>query len=324
MVFFITCLRALAACLITNSHYTGIYPSDLIANGGLIGDVLFFAVSGYCLYNVKASFPKWYVKRVWRIYPPVWIATLLYVLVGAYSFSDNSFLYWFVYPTYYHFIASIVLLYIPYYFIVKIRVLRDHIPLIMLLIGIVMLGLYVFAYNKTYYHIDNVREPFIRFLFMESMLMGAYFRKEEKFFRNNISVKYPILAILSFAAYFISKTVFSKITVLSDFQIVNQLIIFVLLYTVFRTGIGMDAKLDILPKSIKSCITFVAGLTLEIYVVQYVLIDVLRPFFGFPLNWCVITASIVLAAWGLHNICRGLYKFSDWIVLKILQKRKSV
>ena len=41
MIFFIMCLKALAACLITNAHYKGIYPSDLIANGGLIGDVLF-------------------------------------------------------------------------------------------------------------------------------------------------------------------------------------------------------------------------------------------------------------------------------------------
>ena len=47
MVTFITFLRAIAACLITNAHYTGIYPTDLIANGGLVGDVIFFAVSGY-------------------------------------------------------------------------------------------------------------------------------------------------------------------------------------------------------------------------------------------------------------------------------------
>ena len=41
MIFFITVLRALAACLITNAHYTGVYPTDIIANGGLVGDVLF-------------------------------------------------------------------------------------------------------------------------------------------------------------------------------------------------------------------------------------------------------------------------------------------
>ena len=44
LIFFVTVLRALAACIITNAHYTGVYPTDLIANGGLLGDVIFFAV----------------------------------------------------------------------------------------------------------------------------------------------------------------------------------------------------------------------------------------------------------------------------------------
>ena len=82
MIFFITVLRALAACLITNAHYTGIYPIEIIANGGLIGDVLFFAVSGYCLYNVKyelspKGFALWYGKRLWRVYPPVILMTFI-------------------------------------------------------------------------------------------------------------------------------------------------------------------------------------------------------------------------------------------------------
>lgn len=34
MIFFITVLRALAACFITNAHYEGIYPTNIIANGG--------------------------------------------------------------------------------------------------------------------------------------------------------------------------------------------------------------------------------------------------------------------------------------------------
>lgn len=49
---FIVMIRALAACIITNAHYRGVYPTDLIANGGLLGDVLFFAVSGFCLASI--------------------------------------------------------------------------------------------------------------------------------------------------------------------------------------------------------------------------------------------------------------------------------
>ena len=79
MIFFITVLRALAACIITNSHYVGVYPTDLIANGGLFGDVIFFAVSGFCLTNVKNSFPKWYGKRLVRVFPAVFIISIIYI-----------------------------------------------------------------------------------------------------------------------------------------------------------------------------------------------------------------------------------------------------
>lgn len=44
---FIIVLRALSALIITNSHYNNIYPLEIIANGGLLGDVLFFAISGF-------------------------------------------------------------------------------------------------------------------------------------------------------------------------------------------------------------------------------------------------------------------------------------
>ena len=132
MVFFIVVLRALAACLITNSHYTGVYPTDLIANGGLVGDLLFFAVSGYCLFNVKTSFPRWYGKRLARIYTPVLLITAVYFLLGQYAFDQQqNFVWWFLYPTGYHFVGSIVLLYIPFWFVGRFEVFRKRIPWLM-------------------------------------------------------------------------------------------------------------------------------------------------------------------------------------------------
>lgn len=46
MVEYAIFLRALAAILITNSHYVGVYPIDLIASGGLLGDVIFLLYPG--------------------------------------------------------------------------------------------------------------------------------------------------------------------------------------------------------------------------------------------------------------------------------------
>lgn len=53
MYFFITTLKALASILITNSHYANIWPVPSMAAGGLLGDILFFAVSGYALANIR-------------------------------------------------------------------------------------------------------------------------------------------------------------------------------------------------------------------------------------------------------------------------------
>lgn len=305
MVFYITVLKALAACLITNAHYTGIYPTDLIANGGLIGDVIFFAVSGYCLSNIKMNFPRWYGKRLIRCYLPVILATAVYMLLGAYSLGEHPFLWWYGYPTYYHFIASIVVLYIPFYIIMSIPKLKENLPWVMAAIGAVYLLVYLFFYDRSYYHIDAVREPMIRFLFMESMLLGAYFKQKDAHYRNRFSGWHVVALVASFVLYFVSKFAFSSGgPVLCHLQIINQVWILVLLYFTLRVFSGLDTRLANMPKWVKGVIGYIATLTLEIYVVQYVLIDWIRPLFGFPLNWIVLTASILAAAVVLHYVCK--------------------
>ena len=78
-VYAIIILRVIATCLITNTHYNNVYPSEKFAVGGLLGDVLFFAVSGFCYSNgINKSFGDWYSKRWKRIYPSVVIMALLF------------------------------------------------------------------------------------------------------------------------------------------------------------------------------------------------------------------------------------------------------
>ena len=327
MIFFIVVLRALAACLITNSHYTGIYPTDIIANGGLLGDVIFFAVSGYCLLNVKKDFPTWYGKRLWRVYLPVLLITAVYFLIGQYKFGEDGFLWWFVYPTNYHFVASIVLLYIPFYFIGRYDFFKNRIPLIAGVVGVVYLVVYVFFYDKSYYHIDTVREWMIRFLFFESMLLGGYFRHNDDKFRNKFHWALPIITGTLFVVYFASKLLFSKYVKLAPLQIINQFIIFALLFFVFWLFASLDKKLEKLPKPIKVCFEYLSKITLEIYIVQYVLISVLKPYFTFPINWVVITASILLAATALHYVCKLIYwgvdKLIDFLKNKLTKKEEK-
>ena len=307
MIYFITVLRALAACLITNAHYTGVYPTDIIANGGLIGDILFFAVSGYCLYQIRDPFAAWYGKRLVRIYPPVWLFSVVCLGLGTYSLQNHGLLWWLMYPTYYHFVASIAVLYVVYYWVIRNQVLREHLPQVMCVAAGIYLIVYTFFYDKTYYHIDVVREPMIRFLFLESMLLGAYFRQNDKKFRNRFSLRWVAAVIVAAGLYFASKIVFSRGQAYMYLQFLNQVTIFVLLYTLLRLFSGMDAMLERMPGLAKRIIEFVAAITLEIYIVQYVLIDMIRPFFSFPVNWIAMTGSILLAAFALH-MCDGMIR----------------
>lgn len=326
MIAFITWLRCLAALLITNAHYVGIYPTDLIANGGLIGDIVFFCVSGYCLTNLRTGFFKWYRKRLSRILPVVILISIVYLLLGEYDFAFYAkgtettplfvllsaigvtypkWLSWFVYPTYYHFVASILILYIPYYFILKNQFTKTHLPLVMCIVFLGYLSAYCFGFDKTFYHIDTVREPFIRFLFLESMLLGAWFKLNDAKLRNTgNSFVFALGALASFAAYFISKIAFSRMAgSLLSLQIFNQLIIFALLYFIMRWFSSTDRALEQTPRWLSSPVHFIAKLTLEIYLVQYVLIDlVVGMQLFFPLNWILLTSIIVLSAWILHMV----------------------
>lgn len=108
--------------------------------------------------------------------------------------------------------------------------------------------------------------------------------------------------ILLFALYFASKLLFSRKEAWAEFQIVNQLILFGLLFAVFVLFSHLDGALERMPKWIKAIVSYISKITLEIYVVQYALITYIRPLFGFPLNWIVLTASIIVSASILHYL----------------------
>lgn len=308
---FIVLVRAIAAIVITNSHYTGVYPTDLIANGGLLGDVLFFAVSGYCLSNIKDAFPKWYLKRFIRVYIPVWIITLIYVLLGFYWISNPSeglkMLLW---PTHWHFIASIILLYIPFYIVSKnVEMNTKNYQRTISVTFALQLILYLTIYDHSYYHIDSVYQPMIEFLFFQSMVLGLHFRwrcTQNDCLNTKASAKVIMGGGILFVLYFISKTMFVKYESIADFQILNQIVLYCFLYVLFLLFMGLEKKLQKF-KGTKcwSVIKFIADRTLEIYLVQYVILEYLK--IGvFPINWLLLTSCIIAAATILRWLSRQI------------------
>ena len=316
-MYFIDCLRAIATILITNSHYSEIWPISALAIGGLLGNVLFFAVSGFCLFNIKENFGKWYLKRILRIYPVVIVFTSITVMLGFHSltsFSDAVKL--FIYPTNYVFLVWLMMCYAGFYRVVWCDK-KFNLSIQKVLVGLIVVWLIVYLafIDKSYYHIDQVHKPFILFLYFACMLIGGGFRKYyQKFLKSNCKLLEVFLLVVSLGLYFATKIVFSKLESLSYLQILNQITIFAVVYFAFKTFISLEEKLKTLPSIVIKPIKFLAKITLQIYIVQFVIILKLKHLV-FPLNFVVVTALIILVAYLLYLV--------EFYVRKLIEKLKE-
>lgn len=316
---FINLLRVLAAICITNSHLANVWPISAIASGGMLGDVLFFAISGYCLYNSEfrlRDFGKWYIKRIRRIYITVTVITLLTCFFTEFPSSVSGWIKTFIYPTQYHFVASIMILYIVYYiWMYFLKRWRVRVWISGTTFLTVTLIIYALTFDKSWYHIDVVEDQFIRFLFFTAMLMGAYFRESEKEV-GNPSVKnvgaVSILCVGLVMLYFAVRIVVPKFE-LFTVQFLTWIAILIALYGIFYWAETLEPYLLQLPVKANRCLAFLAGITLQIYLVQFPIIERFEIFI-FPLNLLVIMVVIIVAATIVYWIDYFVQKIIDVIV----------
>jgi peptidoglycan/LPS O-acetylase OafA/YrhL len=120
-----TALRVLAIVLIANSHLEDLYPFRQLAADGLLGNALFFMLSGLGIAlsprTGNTGFLEWYRRRLSRIYPSLWLTVIVGIVLiqGAWrDWTSLDFLTNFVWPTPYGFLAQIVLFY-PAFYVVK-------------------------------------------------------------------------------------------------------------------------------------------------------------------------------------------------------------
>lgn len=302
MFEFINYLKVLATVLITNSHFGDIWPVSAIATGGLLGNVVFFAVSGFLLYNIKTNFPKWFSKRFFRVYPALAIFTLLAVCIGEYSLTGlHDAVRLFVYPTNYIFLVWLVVCYCVFYPVAVVDKKKKHfLEITMSVIFVLWIVIYAVIYDKSSYTVDNVSEPFILFLYIESMLLGALFNKYKSYF-GKFRISKVFLTGTFFVIYAASKILFSKVAFLLPLQILNQFVILITLFFVFDLFMSMESLFKKIPKKVAGIVRHISNITLQIYVVQFVLIRYCSKII-FPLNLIMVTLAIIAAATVLYYV----------------------
>lgn len=161
--------------------------------------------------------------------------------------------------------------------------------------------LYFTVYDKSYYHIDNVREPMIWFLFLQSMLLGAYFREQDYVKSKKYNGAIFFLLICFVILYFISKLLFVKYPHISGYQLMNQMILWIVLYFIFRIFMSFEDSFKNMSPRLLAIAKFLADHTLEIYLVQYVIIVKLN-YGPFPINWLIVSFAIIVSAMVLRYV----------------------
>lgn len=291
-----TMLRFAATCLITNTHYNEVYPISALAVGGLLGDVFFFVVSGFVLGgDKKQGFFPWYGKRLLRIYPTIFAGVALFLLTGYQNLERHSLFEAFVFPTFFVFVAAIVTLYIPYYFVSRAKSKRTW----LLTFGAVLLGwlaVYGLLLDKSVYRMNAVTNPIILFPYFLAMLTGGFLRRfgVKKRGRGQLALCWgaaPALCLVYFAANNVIRGNAER----NGIQILVPMTLLVAAASVSVLFYLLEGWFQSWPDWLTNAIGFVAALTLEIYVVQRPIIDALA-WLPFPLNWVLITASILGAA----------------------------
>ena len=148
-----TLLRILAIVLIANSHLEELYPFRPLAADGLIGNSMFFLLSGLGLAlsprTSEGRFVAWYRRRLGRIYPGLWIAVLLGTAGwegGWHGRGIGQVLHDLFWPTPYGFVAQIVVFY-PFFYLLKTARNRKWEWGILVGLGLAYLGVATFRYD---------------------------------------------------------------------------------------------------------------------------------------------------------------------------------
>lgn len=320
-------LRVIATILITNTHYGQIWPTSKMAVGGLLGDLLFFCISGFCLSSAKK--PKtsiFFKKRVLRIYPSVIIITLILIALGQVKISG-----WFgrmsitgiVFPTIFHFIESILFLYILLFPCLKISFLNKRIPWIMAFIAVAFFITYILI-DRTE-KLDTATHIVTKFLFFEGMLYGVYLKQN---IEKRINIIISLLSFVVFMVTYFTIKLFINENTLSDLQFLIFISLFFAGITGLRFFVSLESKLEKLPKKLITVLNFIASLTLEIYVVQSHIINyVVSLNLSFVPRFLITSIAIFICAIVLNYLSKFvMYLLSKSLLLikKAFQKKAKL
>ncbi len=187
-------MMTLACVLIVNSHLKSYYPRTFLAADGLLGNSMFFLLSGFRLqlshFRERRPFFSYYLRRLIRIYPATILCVTAFALCNGsinQGASPIPYIKRFIYPTSYTYIRDIIPFYALFYILIRYSSSRLY------LIAIGIMGiLYLIAYipdartiPATMHLSMGVRQTYAYdAAYFQVMLLGGYLATRARLLGN--------------------------------------------------------------------------------------------------------------------------------------------
>jgi peptidoglycan/LPS O-acetylase OafA/YrhL len=305
-------LRALAALLIANSHIEAYYPVPQLAADGLLGDALFFFLSGYGLVrsdrNQARGFRDWYARRWARIYPSVLLALLGEYLLhaGWRDWAWTDYVLNFGLGLRYVFVTQILAYYVVFYALMR----RGGTRWLGRLVGLLLVPLGLLGLLGTRF--ETTHAVHLLFYF-QAMLLGGWLGGRDGAVEPAGAWRLAALAAL-LTLYAGARAAVATGRLEGGFGVVPHLLLLPMLGLLLGVARSRPIADGLLSRPWASwLIGLVGGSSLELYLVHYQLMVVPEiAALAFPANVLVfVVLSIALArllavtAAGLRGLARG-------------------
>ena len=304
----ITLLKVFATFFITWFHLKSFAPSFLqpLFIGGMLGNSLFFFASGYLLKLKPERFKgEWLLTKLIRLFPSVWIATILTILLVR----DVAWYNW-LYPTAFWFVNAILCFFFIFY------LLHDYITKYKVWTFVIVCCLHTIWYlsfvdhNKVTMDEGGTKIWFYCFLFF----IYGYYKKATMIKQTGKAIHcvYASICIICFYAYKILCETYHAL-VFWQF-IIQPLILFIFIDSMYYFALWL-AQINISNKW-KRLLSQISNMTLDIYVVQIPIMHFILSYnMPFPLNIIVTLIFICIVAF----ITNKLSLLASQIIYKLIK-----
>lgn len=298
--------------MITNSHFVPLYQdfSKSLATFGVQGNALFFFVSGYLLMlgfdKHNLSFSNWYKRRINRLWPSVF----LWVIITAIIWDTPLTLTRLIMAADYWFIQSIAINYVLFYVCCKFLMARfgggNSYLYKIFVFSVAITLLFFLIMPKVEGSIFHSNLHFI--CHFSIMIMGSLAYRSKQLRCNNTYIDIAFM-MLSFVGYFLLMKIGKG---QNDWRYNIQILALYPLHTfvwyAYKVSSYSFVTIFFKRKFCGKILHLIASLTLEIYIVQFMIItDKLN--FMFPLNVLLVFIIICIVAYMLRVFTHFFLQF---------------